>query len=51
VAKKQKGSAGNGKSVRKVFYSVWDSEKKVEIKVSEPSRSERNRRLRQGSIV
>ncbi|MFA5025031.1 MAG: hypothetical protein WC503_00790 [Candidatus Shapirobacteria bacterium] len=51
MAKKAKGSAGNGKSVRKVFYSVWDYEKKAEIKVSEPSRSERNRRIRLGSIV
>jgi hypothetical protein len=51
MAKKVKGSAGNGKGVRKVFYSIWDPEKKVEIKVSEPSRSERNRRIKLGSMV
>ena len=44
-------SAGNGKQLRKVYYTKWDSEKRVDVKVSEPSRAERNRLLREGSQV
>jgi hypothetical protein len=42
-------SAGNGKQLRKVFYCKYNYEIRADVKVSEPSRSERNRSIRFGN--
>jgi len=44
-------SAGNGKSVRKVYYTAYDWVKRVYYKVAEPSRTQRNRAIRDGNII
>lgn len=43
-------SAGNGKSLRKVYYTEYDWEKGTYSKCAEPTRAQRNkkRKLKQG---
>ncbi len=42
-------SAGNGKQLRKVFYCKYNYDTRADMKVSEPSRPERNRSIRIGN--
>jgi hypothetical protein len=42
-------SAGNGKQLRKVYYTQYNYDIKTEVKVSEPSRAARNRAIRAGN--
>jgi len=42
-------SAGNGKQVRKVYYTKFNPNTRVDEKVSEPSRGKRNRLIREAS--
>jgi len=42
-------SAGNGKQVRKVYYTKWNPDTRTDEKVSEPSRSTFNRLIREAS--
>ena len=42
-------SAGNGKQLRKVYYTQYHYDTKQEVKVSEPSRAARNRAIRAGN--
>jgi hypothetical protein len=42
-------SAGNGKQLRKVFYSKFNYDTRSDVKVSEPSRAGRNRSIRIGN--
>lgn len=42
-------SAGNGKQLRKVYYTQYNYATKQEVKVSEPSRAARNRYIREGN--
>ena len=42
-------SAGNGKQLRKVYYTQYNYNTRTEEKVSEPSRAARNRAIRLGN--